>query len=183
MNIISLPISHSTFQYVFDPVTGLLLEKEMKLKKISQQVPNKKLEKAIHSCNKPYLLRKGVFKNDDFINDIFIKFYVFALIKTCKVSFLLGKIAANFGRPIFDSSQEAIDYFRKLYPGGIQNDLCYPRSLFAASTSKKFAKEGVMFIGIFLPSKSMHAWIIEDGIQPDCYDNMWINFQPVAAIY
>jgi len=41
----------------------------------------------------------------------------------------------------------------------------------------------VIFIGVFLPSKSMHAWIIEDGIQPDPSDTMWINFQPVAVLY
>lgn len=29
----------------------------------------------------------------------------------------------------------------------------------------------------------MHAWIVEDGKQPDPFDDMWINFQPVAAIY
>jgi len=41
----------------------------------------------------------------------------------------------------------------------------------------------VIFIGVFLPSNTMHAWIIEDGKIVDPYDGIWLNFQPVAALY
>jgi hypothetical protein len=49
--------------------------------------------------------------------------------------------------------------------------------------SRKFADMGVVLIGVFLPSRSLHAWIIEDGMQPDSSDKQWINFQPVAAVF
>ena len=100
----------------------------------------------------------------------------------CKLNFGLGRWFSKLGQPIFKDAGEAIRFFRKYKSGDIQNDLCLPRSLFAASTSKKFKDKGVVFIGVTLPSKSMHAWVIEDGMQPDPYDTMWINFQPVAAI-
>lgn len=38
-----------------------------------------------------------------------------------------------------------------------------------------------MFIGAFLPSVQMHAWVIEDGMPADPHDDNWINFAPVAA--
>ena len=41
----------------------------------------------------------------------------------------------------------------------------------------------MIFIGVFLPTKLMHAWIIESGELADQFDDIWINFQPVAAIY
>ena len=37
-----------------------------------------------------------------------------------------------------------------------------------------------MFIGAFLPSVQMHAWVIEDGMHADVGDNSWTNYTPVA---
>lgn len=61
--------------------------------------------------------------------------------------------------------------------------LCLQKTLLAIKTSKSFKKSGVLFIGAKLPTCDMHAWIIEDGVQPDVEDRIWINFRPLLAIY
>lgn len=64
-----------------------------------------------------------------------------------------------------------------------QENLCLPRTFYAAYTSESFRKNGVLFIGIMLPQRTLHAWIIEDGINPDPYDYYWTQYQPLAAFY
>jgi hypothetical protein len=56
------------------------------------------------------------------------------------------------------------------------------RCLFAASTSKLFREKGAILIGVFLPTNSLHSWIIEEGKIADPNDNIWINYQPIAMI-
>ena len=89
----------------------------------------------------------------------------------------------KFRIPIFENSNQAIVIFREITKDKNQSDLCLPRSFFAAVTSKKFKESGAVFIGVFLPSTSMHAWVIEDNIQPDFEDNIWFNYQPVAVLH
>ena len=96
--------------------------------------------------------------------------------------FWLAHLYASFSKPCLEDSSVAIELFRQETAALPQNTLCLPRSLFAASSSRRFADTGVLFIGVFLPARSMHAWIIEDGRQPDFDDPMWVNFQPVAAL-
>jgi hypothetical protein len=59
---------------------------------------------------------------------------------------------------------------------------CLQRCLSVAKTSSSFQKSGVIFIGALLPLREMHAWIIEDGQQPDNEDRDWINFTPLLAL-
>jgi hypothetical protein len=40
----------------------------------------------------------------------------------------------------------------------------------------------VVVIGVFLPSRAMHAWTIEGNQMADPYDDIWINYQPVAML-
>ena len=184
MQFIGLPIQLKGKLYKVDPYIGLLLE----FKKYKQNVKIKQSEKliaALKYCNNPYTLKPvelHTFKIKSPFHQNLLIFYFEWLIKIYKVNFGIGRWFSICGKPSFEDASQAIVFFRNHKPGKIQNDLCLSRSLFAASTSKKFKKKGVVFIGVFLPSKSMHAWIIEDGIQPDPSDYMWINFQPVAAI-
>jgi hypothetical protein len=105
------------------------------------------------------------------------------LIIVCRLNFRLGVICSQFGKINYNNAQKAILDFRALHKGEKQNELCLSRTLFAASTSNRFKKNGVLFIGVFLPSKSMHAWIIEDDALADPLDGIWLNYQPIAAIY
>lgn len=185
MKITQLPIYRGVISYMFEPYTGLLLEKKSNDKLNFETIMCNKVSIALEINNDPYTVQKIKEHKNIAINNSHTinRLYVNLLIKICKVSFLLARILAKFRLPIYDNSTDAIIAFRKIAPLSIQNDLCLPRALYAAITSKKFKEKGVVFIGVFLPSKSMHAWVIEDGIQPDPYDAMWINFQPVAAIW
>jgi len=184
MKFISLPIQFEDKVYKFNQYLGLLLEYE-KQKQNGAIMQPEKIILALTYCNNPYdLINKefiSVGNKSTFQQKLLIVYLEF-LIKMFKLNFFIGKWISVFVKPSFKDASQAIRFFRENKQGKIQNDLCLARSLFAARTSKKFKESGVMFIGVSLPSKSMHAWIIEDGIQPDPLDNMWINFQPDAAI-
>jgi hypothetical protein len=185
MKITKLPIYRDDKSYMFEPYTGLLLERKSNTKLDFKTNLDTKVSFALKLNDKPYTLEKPRKHETTLINTSKIRYQLYAklLIRTCKVSFLFTRILTIFRFPFFENSTEAIIAFRKIAPVSIQNDLCLPRALFAAVTSKKFKEKGVVFIGVFLPSKSMHAWVIEDGVQPDPYDDLWVNFQPVAAIW
>jgi hypothetical protein len=185
MNFISLPITYREKLYKMDPYLGLLLELEKYDFDLKIKQP-KKLYNALGYCNNPYELKLSEsisFERKSVLHRKTLIIYLECLIKIIKLNFGIGRWFTFFGQPSFENAEQAILFFRKNKSGNIQDDLCLSRSLFAASTSKKFKEKGVIFIGVFLPSKSMHAWVIEDGIQPDLNDNIWINFQPVAAIW
>lgn len=82
---------------------------------------------------------------------------------------------------VFDNATDAIDAFVKIHPKD-QKVLCLPRSIFAATLSRRFRKEGTMFIGAFLPSRHLHAFIIEGGKNPCRFDAGWTNYTPVAIM-
>lgn len=103
------------------------------------------------------------------------------LVQICRRQFFLGCMTASFRKPLFDSSANAIAFFRNNVDGD-QSTLCLPRALYAAKTSRRFKDEGVVFIGVFLPSRSMHAWVVEGDSLVDPADDIWINYQPVAVL-
>ena len=183
LKVIPLPIFTNGSHYFFEPFSGLLLSK---IGKLTCQISgyDSKLDFFLRLNNQPYKLscnsfeRKSIKKENSLLD-----FYAVLLTKFVKLNFTLGKVLTDLGRSNFSNSNEAIAYYRKhIYPNR-QNDLCLPRVLFAAATSKIFKESGVIFIGVFLPSKSMHAWIIEDGAHTDPEDGIWLNYQPVAALY
>lgn len=179
----TLPINHNNSIYFFERISGtLLLKQNNHVDKHSEL--NEKVADALFLVNQPYQLQK-IEKAHESITHIpfLIKLFAKLLVFICKHSFFVGSFFSLFSIRCFQSTQEALVAFQTIFPPEKQKDLCYPRSLFAASLSKSFPSKGVMFIGVFLPSKLMHAWIIENGTQPDPYDTMWINFQPVAAFY
>lgn len=99
----------------------------------------------------------------------------------CRRQFYLARLWASFRQPCFDTAAEAIRFFRD-HVTGDQSTLCLPRALFAAKTSRRFVADGVLFIGVFLPARSLHAWVIEGGSLADPCDDAWINYRPVAAL-
>jgi hypothetical protein len=178
-----LPISEKDAYYFFEPFSGLLLSKPRK-STFQNTRDNTKLNSYLGLNNQPYKLSSTSYEIMSFnTGDFLLRFYAILLTKIIRFNFFLGRVFAKLGYRYFSDSKEAIAFFRKYICPGQQNDLCLARTLFAAATSKKFKENGVIFIGVFLPSKSMHAWIIEDGAHTDPHDGIWINYQPVAAIY
>jgi hypothetical protein len=172
--------------YSLHQVTGSLLEYQETPKLKSGTNFPEKLRKALGICRSPYLaahfqsLLRAESPTPHF-DEILLRRARY-LIRLCRANhFWLACKYASFARPGFESSAAAIAFFRNHTSRSQQNSLCLPRSLFAASTSRRFKASGVLFIGVFLPSRAMHAWIIENACQPDADDSMWINFRPVAA--
>lgn len=144
---------------------------------------HKKVKDALRFCNEPYLMLNaqlcldGAHKCSEKQ-----KTRVQRMIYLSRVNLFLARQYASYSKPFFNKSSDAINFFHEATPSSERSKLCLPRSLFAAKTSKSFKDAGVILIGVFLPSRQMHAWIIEDGQQPDPYDNIWHLYRPVAAI-
>ena len=149
-----------------------------------QLIPVQKLQKALDFCDNPYLMPpSGIDSKESLNRSPREARKAERLISLCRLNFFLARKYAAFSTPIFPDSKEAIDFFHNSTPRSDRSSLCLPRSLFAAKTSQGFKDKGVIFIGTFLPSRQMHAWIIEDGEQPDPCDKIWHLYKPVAAIY
>lgn len=103
------------------------------------------------------------------------------LVNLSRQQFLLASLYACWSYPLFASASEAVEFFRESHVGD-QSELCLARALFAAKTSRRFRDEGVVIIGVFLPARSLHAWVIEGGKLADPWDDIWINYQPVAIL-
>jgi hypothetical protein len=160
------------------PLTGDLLseEREPRPKKYPA-----KLQQALQLCNQPYnLLSISSGDQDQNLMAQSAKFGVRKIIYIAKLNFFIARQYAAFKNPVFENSEQAISHFRKMHSE--QNGLCLPRALFAAKTSQAFESSGVVFLGVFLPSSQMHAWVIENQKQPDSMDNIWLHYRPVAAI-
>ncbi len=184
MAIHLIPIARKGLLYSFEPFSGLLLVRPIKGQDVQTHRLPEQIQFNLHQNDRPYQLRQA---SSELKTDVragrWLKIYAYILVRICQASFGLARIFAYFRFPVFNNASEAILAFRTIFPGQVQEDLCFARSLFATSTSKKYGVGDVVFIGVFLPSRSMHAWVIEGGIQPDPLDNIWINFQPVAACY
>lgn len=98
--------------------------------------------------------------------------------------FFTSKCYASIRSEIFEDSVAALDAIATLpSQKEYSHRLCLQRSLLVAKVSKSFRKNGVLFVGALLPTIEMHAWIIEDGCQPDTQDRQWILFRPMLALF
>ena len=146
-----------------------------------------KVKQALEFCDDPYRFdpaasRLSTISNTQGCDDPSHAIHLAnQMIKACRLHFWLARMHACMRKPLFENSSDAVAFFRKEVKGD-QTALCLPRAFFAAKTSKKFKDEGVVFIGVFLPARSMHAWVVESGALADPHDDIWINYQPVAAL-
>lgn len=131
---------------------------------------------------KPFLvhLRKADFKTIEISG--YTKIYAVFLLWAAKYCYPLIYILSHFRFNIYNDAQQASWVFQQCTKGKKQKLLCLPRSVFIATTSKRFKEHGTMYIGIFLPSRNMHAWVIEDNLQTDEWDNYWILYQPLIMM-
>jgi hypothetical protein len=185
MNILSLSLIDDNKLFFFNQFNGSVYYKILSnnYKKVHNQIPEKVVI-ALNNNDNPYLLAVNDFQKENFPhNSVKLNKYIYRLSLLCDKSFYLAKLYSNYRSKDFENSTQAIEYFKSIEHLKEQNTLCLPRTLFAASKSKLFKEKGVIFIGIFLPATTLHAWIIEDGCQPDREDIIWTNYQPIAAIY
>lgn len=178
-----LPHKYDDCFYFISPFTGNLVSSKSKpyLPKLSQ-----KIIKSIWYNDNPYKLDylssntniKLSQENNDKLN-----VYNNKLLFLGNKRFLLSCLYSRLNKPMFQNTILAFDHIAKLdIHETNKGKICLQRSLLAAKTSKSFKKNGTLFIGAQLPTGVMHAWIIEDNIQPDRQDREWIMYKPLLAI-
>ena len=112
----------------------------------------------------------------------FIRWYARFLVFSYHHCYLALYLLSFLRLPVFDNAGKANLAFRTVLKNEDQSVLCLPRSVFISSTSRRFKKNGAMFIGIFLPTRNMHAWVIEDNKIADIYDYYWTMYTPLAIL-
>ena len=186
MKVKVLPFKVNNHCLYISPFSG-------KLYKVNEHIfrntkVDEKLKIALNAVDNPYSfesLRPNSFSKEIDIN-VFKKLYHFndKLLKFGNKNFFLSRIYASFNYILFENSIEAFDAISKIETHiKYKNELCFQRSLLVMKTSKSFRNKGVLFIGASFPSGKMHAWIIENGVQPDRLDRNWIMYRPLLAIY
>lgn len=175
-------------EYKFSLLMGCLISKEIDVlsnkKNKFKSIPPK-LSETLKIIEDPFKVKTSFHSTSSEFKDLkkrgrLIVYARFLIYLQKKFPTLL-LLFAHLRFKIFEDSDRAIEFFRQVHPEN-QKILCLSRSIFAASTSKKFKKNGGLFIGIFHPSKHMHAWIIEDSHNPCKFDNIWTNYSPLVAI-
>lgn len=107
--------------------------------------------------------------------------YIALLIWAARYCFPLIRLCLLLRLNTYDNAGQASEAFYRNKPiGELQKQLCLSRAVYVATTSRRFRKEGKLFIGVFLPLVRMHAWVIEDNMHADIYDRVWVDYRPVA---
>jgi hypothetical protein len=184
-----LPVWNNNSLYKISGLSGTLFSyTEEDCKSHPSYSLTNKIRNVKKQCENPYLLKTSLDKNtirsfsapSPKIKSLGKRF-INRLIWLSQRQFLCARLYASWSVPIFESATEASLFFRK-YAEGDQDELCLARALFAAKTSRRFAEHGAVIIGVFLPSRAMHAWVIEGDVMADPYDVIWINYQPIAML-
>lgn len=167
---------------------GCLIYKTDKRHKLNKRFTkiNVVKKKCIDSVYNPFLSseRKSTDNKDTIIQrkwllTAYAKLITFIALHCYPLVNLLAHIRLN----AFKDAGDASRFYYSVYPDlKKQRILCLPRAIFTISTSKRFKDNGVMFIGTFLPTVRMHAWVMEDGMPADVFDDQWICYQPVMMI-
>lgn len=184
MRAYCLDISFQGGTYRFDKVRGCLSVGDFEA---DSGIPAD-CSKYLDMVNRPFLLQGTKAPELLHVSGMRHKrlagFYARVLSFLCRHCYPLAYLCSRYVTlDLFDNAEQAVLFFRHMYPDTKrQNRLCLPRAIFAATTSSEFRRSGALFVGAFLPSTQMHAWVIENCRQPDFYDNMWVCYQPVYIL-
>lgn len=183
--IYNIPLCNNGFIFLFNTLTGWLLSKPYPQHhshgKPALPIP---VTQSLYGVHAPYTLLPMInVPSVQIYPSLFCTAYARIIVFACRHSFFFARMISSIPFVRFPNTVTSIAAFRSVYPGSAhQRTLCLPRTLFALATSRSFKQNGVAFIGVFLPSRKMHAWIIEGNRNPDPKDDIWICYQPVAAI-
>jgi hypothetical protein len=185
MRLYSVCLSHAGKFIRFGKISGALYESVSSVASSDWRVAvyPSKIARALELCHHPYRLEpcaEAEHRIPDETEPSNPDPTAIRLVRFCRTNFLLGRISASLRTPKFETALQAIRHFRGCIKEN-QDSLCLARALYAAKTSRRFAEGGVVFIGVFLPARSMHAWVFEDGRMADPDDHIWINYRPVAV--
>lgn len=160
------------------------IEREKNSKSIFPSICDDK-QLCVKAVFDPFLMQKR--NNSDGWRTIkhykFATYWAKTLTWLSKHCYPLAYLCSRIRLGLLDNAGDAAMFYYNVYPNfKKQRTLCLPRAIFIATTSKRFKEHGVMFIGSFLPTVRMHAWVVEDGSNADVYDGQWICFKPVMMM-
>lgn len=144
---------------------------------------------SLNHCDKPYSLSPSLGSSaksaSPNLGEIEASFQIqnqFQKMKRYRsLNFYASVLYASITRTCFGDSKEAFAALNAL-KADVTFNTCLEKCLTVAKCSASFREKGVLLIGAHLPLQAMHAWIIEDGCQPDDDDRQWINFMPLMAL-
>ena len=134
---------------------------------------------AYRYVENPYLLRHQTIVTTEASPSRWMRIYARLLVFVCRHAYVLTWIFRYITLPVFSCAGEANIAFYQMFPKERQRQLCLPRAIFTATMSKQFKQHGTLFIGAFLPTTRLHAWVIENGCHADAFDRQWIQYTPV----
>ena len=183
---ISLPYYENNIVWSICPYTGSLLKGKKEENENQVEIPLKVFQ-ALEYCNQPYLCNvnnKIEMSSSNYNRISKLSNMHDRLLKIGNNRFYMTRLYSSIKSLMFEKTNEAITYINSLPPQvELKHRLCLQRAFLSSKISKSFIKEGVIFIGAFLPTGDMHAWIIENGVQPDFDDRGWVNYRPLLAFY
>ena len=183
MKLTILPYKFENQYFYISPLTGNLVVSHQKINQINFA---KQLKNNIWYNDFPYKLDPLTSISFEVLNETILsklKKYNNNLLWLGNKNFFLSCLYSRLNIPIFENTVSAFDHIAELkIHKEMKGKICLQRSLLAAKTSNSFKKNGTLFIGAQLPTGIMHAWIIENGIQPDRQDREWIMYKPLLAI-
>lgn len=173
--------------YSFVPVTGWMYSKPIAFSKACfakidiPSVPEKCI-KNLQCVNNPFLVPRPQNEITDLPLNICLRLYGRLLIWLSRHFYPMLYLMSFLRLNIFRNGTDAARAFALIEPKN-QHILCLSRSIFIATTSRKFKMHGTLFIGALLPSRSLHAWVMENGANVCAGDVYWTNYTPLAIMY
>lgn len=184
MKIIHCPVNYYGEHFRFSRFWGCLICSQRKSSGNTLPVLSAEKQACIDAVRDPYQIRECMKTTEWKKKESLIAMlYARLLTWTCTHYYPMVNLFLWLRLDIFPSGNDASLFYYSVYPEmKRQQTLCLPRAIFIATTSKQFDKKGILFIGTFLPTVRMHAWVIEDGLHADLYDKQWIYYRPVMMM-
>lgn len=175
-----MPVHFQGDIYFFEGITGSLMRRPARPSDAVVSEVTGIAGGRLREVTDPFLLKERQRPTAPKRISLGVRLYASILTWLCRHAFPLGRLWAKIPLRCYADAGGATEVYYQLYPGEQQKDLCLPRAFFARSASRRFRRHGAMFVGAFLPSVQMHAWVLEDGMHADYHDNNWVNYAPVA---
>lgn len=172
----SLPTSFRHQHFVFSPFWGWL--RRVRQSSAMPQLTEKE-ERAMHAVRNPFSAPLPTWAEQQEVSRGMER-WAKLLRWAAHHCFPLLRLLMCFQWNAYPDGRAAVRAFRQLFPSEQQRLLCMSRAAFVATTSRRFRDQGVLFVGAFLPSVQMHAWVVEDGQLVDAGDKIWICYTPIA---
>jgi hypothetical protein len=150
----------------------------------ARRLPDR-VQEVLSLCDNPYLLEPdgppdGGIEQPRCVRHA--RVVLRRMLKLPTLGFTLSRLYAAYRVPLFPDSRSAIAWFNANTPAHEHGRLCLPRALFAAKTSDSFSASGAVVIGTLLPTRNLHAWVIEGRRQPDDSDRAWVCYRPIGVL-